>query len=119
VTVGGAAIAILAFVFGAPAFASQDDSTASGGTRPVVVKVATVQVVHAGNAKDDPRATFGVVNLETETCYAIAAPMGASVAVGENYALVAATDIDDEIAKKMHTDYPKCAIVEAVARVMR
>ena len=115
-----AAMAILSLLFAAPAFAAApDDAAPVANGRPIVVMVATTEVAHAGKTADDPQGVFVVVNLKSDACYAVAPPTGASVAVGENYALVVATDVDQEIAGKIRADYPKCTIVDAVARVTR
>lgn len=86
---------------------------------PVIVKVTSLTVVDAGEAKGDPRASFGLVNREQGTCYAIAPPSGPTIEVGESYTVISASNIDDAMRTKLRTDYPKCAIVDVVGRSVR
>jgi hypothetical protein len=99
---------------GASAARPNDEATA-----PVVVKVASLRVVDAGETKGDPRASFGLVNLEQGPCYAIAPPGGPTIEVGESYTVIPASNIDDAVRTKLRTGYPKCAIVDVVGRSVR
>jgi hypothetical protein len=99
---------------GAPDSAPPDEAAA-----PVVIKVESLDVVDVGSTKGDPRANFGIVNLKQGTCYAIAPPAGATVEVGDGYAVVPATGVDDALRAKLKADYPKCAIVDVVGRSVR
>lgn len=112
-------LALLAFTASTFAAAADESKPSDDPSPPVVVKVASAKVVDAGANKDDPRAAFDLVNVEQATCYAIAPSGGGSVAVGDSYAVVRASDIDDAIRTRLAAHYPKCAIVEVVARVTR
>ena len=96
------------------------DSASSGdATAPVVVKVASLDVVDEGATKGDPGARFGIVNLKQETCYAFAPPGGPIIDVGVSYTVIPASNVDDATRAKLHTDYPKCAVVDVVGRSVR
>lgn len=105
----------------APAFAdvSADPASKDDAKPPVNVKVETLDVVDAGPTKGDPRGNFGIVNLKQGTCYAFAPPGGPTVEVGESYTVIPASDIDDAVRAKLAADYPNCATVDVVGRVVQ
>ena len=113
------AVAIALLACGACVFAARplESKAADEAGQPAVVKVASVKVVDAGTTKGDPRAAFELVNLEAGACYAMAPSPGGTVAVGDDYAVVPASDVDEAVRAKLAADYPKCPIVEVVARV--
>jgi hypothetical protein len=86
---------------------------------PTMVDVKTTEVFDAGTTKGNPNAAFAIVNAAETPCYAIAPPSGAGVLAGERYALAPNADVPDELRKSIVARYPKCTIVDAVARVMR
>ena len=95
-------------------FVSTGDATA-----PVVVKVASLNVVDLGATKGDPGASFGLVNLKKGACYAFAPPGGPTIEVGVSYTVIPASNVDDTLRAKLKVEYPKCAIVDVVGRSVR
>lgn len=97
---------------------AQDNSIVSANEpAPTEIKVDSVKVVEPGQG--DPQGTFDVVNLGHGACYAILLSPEERIEVGEHYAVMPATDVDEALRKKIAGDYPKCTIVNVVARVMR
>jgi len=96
------------------------DSASSGdATAPVVVKVASLDVVDEGATKGDPAARFGIVNRKQDTCYAVAPPGGPIIDVGVSYTVIPASNVDGALRAKLLADYPKCTIVDVVGRSVR
>jgi len=103
----------------APAFADEPGASAKDPSAPVIIQVSSVEEVAGEAARgDDAKADFGIINLHEATCYAVAPPMGALIEVGESYALVPASNVDDDVRTKLGAAYPKCAIVQVVAHVV-
>ena len=112
------AVSLALVLFGASALADTTDDIASPDEAPpVMVTVTSVEVLHVGEKKDDPAGTFGLINAKESACYVLAPPFGADVSVGEKYALIVASDIDEKIREKIAADHPRCQIVDAVARL--
>ena len=109
------AVSCLSLLFGANALAQ---AAPDQGSAPVMVQVATLELAHEGQNKDDASATFGIVNLKDSACYAISPPGSENIEVGERYALVPDADVDPDLRDKLRADYPKCAIVQVVAHAM-
>ena len=99
---------------GAPA----DSPSTPDASRPVNVKVETIEVIDAGTIKDEPRGRFGIVNLKSGTCYAFAPPGGPTVEVGQSYMVIPASDIDADVRAKLTAGYPTCATVDVVGRAV-
>ena len=109
------AVSCLSLLAGANALAQ---AVLDQGSAPVMVQVTSLDLAHAGPNKDDPHATFGIVNVKEGACYAVSPPGSENIEVGERYALVPDADVDPDFRDKLRADYPKCAIVQVVAHVM-
>ena len=102
----------------APVAQAEEGAPPSASSAPVIVSVASVEFAEGRLREGDASATFGIINLRQSACYAIAPPTGALIEVGESYAVVPASEIDEEVRAKLRAAYPKCAIVQTVAHVV-
>ena len=118
-TIPAVSVALLFSITRALAAEPTESASSDDATAPVVVKVASLDVVDEGATKGDPAARFGIVNRKQDTCYAFAPPGGPIIDVGVSYTVIPASNVDGALRAKLHADYPKCAIVDVVGRSVR
>jgi hypothetical protein len=85
---------------------------------PQTIRIVSADVVEEG-AAGDRQSTFTLVQSDASRCYAIAPPGGEGIAAGESYIVVAASDVDDALKKRLATDHPGCLLVDVVARAVK
>ena len=85
---------------------------------PQTIRVVSANVVEEG-AAGDRQSTFTLVQSDQSKCYAIAPPGGEGLVAGEAYVVVAASDVDDALKKRLASDHPGCTLVDVVARARK
>jgi hypothetical protein len=108
------AIPALMFTF---AVSAADQKVADAPNTPKTIRIVAAEVIEEGEP-GDRQWTFTLISAESGACYAIAPPGGEGISPGDSYIIVAATDVDDAIRRKLAVDRPNCAIVDVVARAV-
>ena len=73
--------------------------------------VQSIMLNQIGLLVDDPNMIFGIINLESEQCYCVAPPEGATLIVGDEYSFVPDTTVAPILQRELSRQYPNCKIV--------
>jgi hypothetical protein len=99
------------------AVSAADQKAADAPNTPKTIRIVAAEAIEEGEP-GDRQWTFTLISAESGACYAIAPPGGEGISPGDSYIIVAATDVDDAIRRKLAVDRPNCAIVDVVARAV-